>query len=210
MAVKNRCVLIGAGEMKITQLSLEEDDFVIAVDGGLDHCKRLQIRPNLLVGDFDSVESDLTEYRGELIKLPCEKDDTDMIFAIKEGMKRGYNDFLLYGATGGRLDHTIANIQTLIFINSMHAKGMILDDKLEIQVLTNHNTITFGKERKGILSVFSLDAESKGVNITGMKYELADATIHSNFPIGVSNEFIGEPGSVSVEDGTLLLICQDS
>lgn len=211
-----KCILIGAGDFtyrSAASVSVSEDDYVIAVDGGYAYCDRLGIHPDLIVGDMDSLADDLQRKIESiarpnpeiLLKLPCEKDDTDMRFAIKQGLAKGYLEFILYGALGGRLEHTIANIQCLLYLRNQGAEGMIADERYSV-FLIQDETIRFPKEKEGFFSLFALQKQVSGVTIKGMKYPLKDAVLTEDYPIGISNEFIGEAAEVTVKDGMLLAI----
>lgn len=193
------------------ELSVANDDYVIAVDGGLSYCSILNVEPDLILGDFDSV-SEQEKLAVEQLKqtvpekicqLPVCKDDTDMLAAIKKGLELGYTDFRIYAATGGRFDHTLANIQCLLYLKNHGAVGYLVDGMGMVLVLQNES-VHFRKELEGTMSLFALTGEAKGVNIRGMKYPLENAVITNDFPIGISNEFIGEAAEVSVEDGELV------
>lgn len=206
-----KCILIGAGDLTMGELSVANDDYVIAVDGGLSYCSILNVEPDLILGDFDSV-SEQEKLAVEQLKqtvpekicqLPVCKDDTDMLAAIKKGLELGYTDFRIYAATGGRFDHTLANIQCLLYLKNHCAVGYLVDGMGMVLVLQNES-VHFRKELEGTMSLFALTGEAKGVNIRGMKYPLENAVITNDFPIGISNEFIGEAAEVSVEDGELV------
>lgn len=211
-----KCILIGAGDLTCETLTVDKDDFVIAVDGGYAWCKKMQIVPDLIVGDLDSLTCEMREEieaaalsdPEKLLRLPCEKDDTDMLFALKHGLAKGFLDFVLYGALGGRLEHTIANIQCLQFLKAQGASGIILDRKVSVFILQNE-TICFPKEKEGFFSLFALQKQVLGVTIKGMKYPLNDAVVTEDFPIGISNEFVGEASRVTVRNGTLLVIISE-
>ena len=188
-----------------------EEDFVIAVDGGLSYCGILNVEPDLILGDFDSVseqealaieklEQQIPE---RILRLPCEKDDTDTLAALKEGLKRGYTDFRIYAGTGGRFDHTLANIQCLIYLKNRGATGYLVDGTGMMLIIKNE-AVHFQAGLEGYLSLFSLVEESRGITIEGMKYSLEHAVIRNDFPVGISNEFIGEAAAIAVEDGTLV------
>lgn len=207
----SKCILIGAGDLTMGELSVANDDYVIAVDGGLSYCSILNVEPDLILGDFDSV-SEQEKLAVEQLKqtvpekicqLPVCKDDTDMLVAIKKGLELGYTDFRIYAATGGRFDHTLANIQCLLYLKNHGAVGYLVDGMGMVLVLQNES-VHFRKELEGTMSLFALTGEAKGVNIRGMKYPLENAVITNDFPIGISNEFIGEAAEVSVEDGELV------
>lgn len=211
--MQGKCIVIGAGDLTLGEVPVDADDFVIAVDGGLGYCGILEVEPDLILGDFDSVserEAEAIEVLEQkipnrIIRLPREKDDTDMLAALKEGLARGYRQFRIYAGTGGRLDHTLANIQCLLFLKKNGAAGYLVDGTGMILVLENE-AVHFQKNLEGYLSLFSLVEESRDVTIEGMKYPLKNAVVKNDFPIGISNEFIGEEAVISVGNGTLVCI----
>lgn len=206
-----RCIIIAAGDMTVSEVPIREEDLVIAVDGGLDYCSLLGLEPDLVLGDFDSVGEDRIRQIAcweeqcpeRVIRLQCEKDDTDTLKAIKVALEKGCDHFLIYGATGGRLEHTIANIQSLLYLKHHGAVGYLMDGTGMIFVLENEE-VRFKASMEGYLSLFSLGKEAAGVDISGMKYPLSDAVITNDFPIGISNEFVGQEAAVRVRSGQLL------
>lgn len=210
-----KCIVIGAGELTVGTIEKGESDLVIAVDGGIGYCSVLNLEPDLLLGDFDSVSEGEAKAVEELehripdrvIRLPKEKDDTDMLAALREGFQRGYRDFRIYGGTGGRFDHTFANIQCLLFLKKQGAAGYLIDGNGMIMVLMDE-TVHFRKEMEGYLSLFTLTEESSGVTIEGMKYPLKDAVLRNDFPVGISNEFTGQEAAVTVKKGQLVCMLQ--
>lgn len=207
-----KCVIVAAGDLSVAEIPLSGSDMLIAVDGGYKYCEELGLKPDLVLGDFDSVSGGQmeqidrlsTESPGRVLRLKPEKDDTDTLAAIRLALGRGYREFLLYGATGGsRLEHTVANIQCLLFIRHHGGVGYLLDRAGMCFVLEDEERC-FPASSTGYLSLFSLGREARGVNIRGMKYELDNAVITNDFPIGVSNEFIGAEAVVSVRQGQLL------
>lgn len=198
-----KCYIIGAGEETKLSFTPGKEDFVIACDGGYDYCKRQGIQADLVVGDFDSLLEE-PEHRN-VIRLKPEKDDTDTGFAVKEGQKRGYQEFLIYGGTGGRSSHTIANIQLLSSLAQKGCRGTLVGPESFYQVIQD-GEVCFPKEQTGYLSVFCLGDRAEGVCETGLKYSLSDAVLTKEFPIGVSNEFTGKESRISVRKGQLLLI----
>uniref|UniRef100_UPI0040575369 thiamine diphosphokinase n=1 Tax=Acetatifactor sp. TaxID=1872090 RepID=UPI0040575369 len=209
--MNGKCIIIGAGDLTMGEITLGEEDYCIAVDAGLSYCPILGVEPDVMIGDFDSVsekEKEAIELLKEqiperIIELPVEKDDTDMLAALKHGLELGYTDFRIYAATGGRFDHTLANIQCLLYLKNHGATGYLVDGTGMMLVIQNES-VSFRKELEGYLSLFSLGKEAKGVTIQGMKYSIKDYTITNDFPIGISNEFIGEAATISVEDGELV------
>lgn len=210
MAAK-KCIVIGAGDLTVGAVNVGEEDLVIAVDGGINYCGILEVEPDIILGDFDSVNEAQREAilamkeqaPDRVIALKPEKDDTDMLAALKMGLKMGYDYFLIYGATGGRLEHTLANIQCLLYLKNHDAVGYLMDGSGMIFVMKNEE-VKLRDNLEGYFSLFCLGKEAKGVTIKGMKYELEDYTMTNDFPIGVSNEFIGKEASISVVDGELV------
>ena len=211
----NSCIIIGAGDLTVGRIDRREGDYIIAVDGGLSYCGVLELEPDLIIGDFDSVNDQekqaiaLLEQQisDRVIRLKPEKDDTDMLAALKLGLVRGFRSFRIYGGTGGRLEHTLANIQCLLYLKNQGAQGYLCDGSSMIFVMKDEE-VRFQPTMEGYLSLFSLGKEAKGVSIRGMKYPLENYTMTNDFPIGVSNEFIGEQGIITVEDGEVVGIIQ--
>lgn len=208
------CVIIGAGDLTVGRIPYQpETDYVIAADGGLMYCGVLEIEPDLIIGDFDSVDGEYAEAVEQIrqgmpekvVTLPVEKDDTDMLSAVKCGLEKGYRNFRLYAANGGRLEHTIANIQILKYLKEHDAVGYIMDGTGMI-LLAQNETISFRDTMEGYVNVFSFNEKAHGVSIRGLKYELDHATLTNTVPLGISNEFVGQKSEISVEDGTLLII----
>ena len=213
--IKNgSCIIIGAGDLTVGSIPYDpEKDYVIAADGGLMYCQVLELEPDLIIGDFDSLDEEF----GEAVKvirencpekvttLPSEKDDTDLLAAVKRGLELGYRRFRLYGANGGRLEHTIANIQTLKFLKEHDAVGYIMDGNGMI-LLAQNETVSFRDTMEGYVNVFSMNEKAHGVSIRGLKYELDHATLTNAMPLGISNVFIGVQSDITVEDGILLII----
>lgn len=213
---QGKCILVCAGEFVPIEIPVEQEDYVIAVDGGFAYCRMLGIEPNLIIGDFDSVsDTDTAQLQqmemddaDKVKRLRPEKDDTDTIAAVRIGLEKGYRKFFFYGALGGRLDHSIANIQTLLFLKKKGAVGYLLTHSNLITVIRNEE-ITFHRGVEGRLSLFSLGECAKGVTIAGMKYSLENAVVTNDFPIGISNEFLPEQeGRVCVKEGELLIMVE--
>ena len=199
------CYIIGAGDIYTkSRIKAENDDYVICADGGYAHRTLLSREPDLVVGDFDSYGA-IPETQKKIV-APREKDETDMMLAVNEGLKRGYKEFVIFGALGGsRFEHSVGNIQLLAYICDKGARATLVH-KGELFTAFRNSEVRFPSEKEGYVSVFSLCDESKGVNIRNLKYEVEDFTLRANMPVGISNEFIGKESSVSVENGTLLVI----
>jgi len=198
------CNIFSGGELEGVSLKTADVALNIAADSGWNNAQTLKAKPDILVGDFDSLSFQPKDV--EIIRHPIQKDDTDTLLAVKIGLERGCDTFYIYGAMGGRIDHSLANLQTLHFIASHGAMGYILGSH-NITVIKN-SAIYFSKQAKGTVSVFALANEAKGVNINGLLYPLKDAVISPDFPIGVSNEFIGKESFINVKNGALTIVFQ--
>ena len=195
-----KCVIFCAGKMELPPLSIEKDDLVIAADGGLCHTQKWGITPQVILGDFDSLG-----YVPERAKVsPVEKDDTDAMLAVRLGLEKGCDRFVLYGALeGDRVDHTLANFQLLLFLQKHNAKGWLVGDKQIVTALWEKQD--YPATAEGIFSLFSTQYGTK-VTLTGLKYELSEGLLQPDFPLGVSNHFVGKPARVEVSGGCLLAI----
>ena len=199
-----RCVIVAGGE-RAPIGPLREGDFLLACDSGLVYALDEGLRPDLILGDFDS-------YTGELppgipvLRYPVVKDDTDTMFAVKEGLRRGFEDFLLIGALGGRLDHTMVNVYSLLYLDEKGKNGAIADD-FSVVRLVSRTPAEIGPEWT-FFSLVNIDGSAHGVTIRDAKYELTDAEIPCSFQYATSNEPLpNQKATVSLKEGRLLLIC---
>ena len=201
-----RCVVVGGADINNYEYIRDylcEDDYIVFCDSGLKHIDSLGVKPNLIVGDFDSHDNPNLEV--ETIVLPCEKDDTDTVFAVKEALKRGFNEFLLIGVIGARLDHTLGNVSILMYLDSLSKKGVIIDDYSEMEIVSKEPA--FIEDSFAYFSLINVSGKAKGVVIENAKYPLDNAEITCEYQYGISNEVIkGEIAKVSVSDGQLLLV----
>ena len=198
------CVIFCAGGFEKLWEPIGVEDLVIAADGGLTHTRALGLQPDVILGDFDSLG-----YVPEGAKVfPVEKDDTDAMLAVRHGLAAGCDRFVIYGGLDGeRVDHTVANFQTLQYLADHNSQGYLVGLHQVATVIKN-DKITFPKTQRGILSVFCMGADAEGVTLRGLKYNLEQGTLQAGFPLGVSNHFVGENAEISVEKGSLLLIWQ--
>lgn len=194
------CHCFGAGDFFGLEAQINENDIVIAADGGLKALEKCGISPDYIIGDFDSLGS--VPENGNITVLPTEKDTTDMFEAVEAGVKRGCNIFHLYGGTGGRLDHTIANIQLLKHFSEKGHSLFLYGDGYVITAVTDGKIRVYGK-KGDYISVFALSDNAEGVSLKNLKYELHNHTLKSAFPLGVSNEFTEKTAEISVRSGTL-------
>lgn len=183
-------------------LETTENATVIAADGGLVHTQALGLTPHIVLGDFDSLG-----YTPEGANVfPVEKDDTDAMLAVRKGLELGCDRFLLYGSLDGpRLDHTVANFQTLQFLADRGATGYLIG-KDHIVTVVKDGEITFPASATGIVSLFCMGSDATGVTIEGLQYGLENGTLTAGFPLGVSNHFVGKESRICVENGSLLVI----
>lgn len=197
------CYVVGAGDCPKLDIVKRKDDYVIAADGGYGYCKENNLIPDAVIGDFDSL-GNIPE-ADNVIKLNPVKDVTDMYAAVEIGIEKGFREFVLYGATGGRFDHTLANLQLTASLSQKGFKAEIVDGERVITAITN-GKISFNSGYKGYVSVFSHSDRCEGVTIKGLKYTLDNKTMTNSFSLGVSNEFIGEESEISVKNGTVIII----
>lgn len=217
------CYLIGAGEHPDNIICRpDSDDYVIAVDGGYDYAVQLGITPNLIIGDFDSLKSNMAASNDDnipVMSFPPEKDYTDMMLAAEKATKLGFRTILIYGGTGGRPDHTFANIQLLSWITEHGCAAYLFDDAYTMTAIKNRTlSIAAGTPDKhsgfitsdgyGYISIFSLSDVSEGVTIKGLKYTACGITLNRFHALGTSNEFTDSDCSIEVKKGSLLIIAQ--
>ena len=195
------CVIFCAAGFDGLLFPIPEGALVIAADGGLRHTDALGLVPDVILGDFDSlgyIPADSRVY-------PVEKDDTDAMLAVRVGLERGCDGFFFYGAMDGpRLDHTIANFQTLGYLATHGARGTLIGRDYIATVLSAES-IEFSENAEGILSLFCL-GEAAEVSIEELKYGLDHGTLTPDFPLGVSNHFEGKPAEITVHDGLVLAL----
>ena len=209
--VMSRCVIIGGAGIENydkVRSQLRADDFFIFCDSGLKHMEGLGVNPDLIVGDFDSHEQPETD--AEIIVLPREKDDTDTVFAAKEAVRRGFEEFLLVGVIGARLDHTLANISILLMLDTAGKTAKAIDDFSEMEVVSaKADCVGTARidESYAYFSLLNITGEAEGITIRNAKFPLEDGQIDCDYQYAVSNEVLpGKIAEVSIAKGRLLLI----
>ena len=204
--MKRRCVIVGGAGIRNYQTIWEyqnPDDFNIFCDSGLRHQEWLGLRPHLIGGDCDSHE--YPDLDVETIALPREKDDTDTVFAAKEAVKRGFDDFLLLGVVGGRLDHTLGNVSILLMLHSLGKRALLVDDYSEMEIVSKKPVCIDDSFR--FFSLMNISGTAEGITVEGAKYPLQDGSIQCTWQYGISNEVLpGQQAKVSVAKGELLLV----
>ena len=201
-----RCVIVGGAVIRhyeeIRQY-LQPDDFIVCCDSGLKHRERLGIVPDLIIGDFDSSEDPGLPV--ETIVLPREKDDTDTMAAVREMVRRGFERFLLLGVFGDRLDHTLANVYILTWLDNRGKEALAVDDFSEMEVVSWKPA--YITDRFPFFSLLNITGLSEGVTIKNAGYPLENAAISGEYQFAVSNEPLpGKTAEVTVRKGSLLLI----
>ena len=197
-----KCIIFCAGGFDGLIVPVDENDYILAADGGYRHAQQLGLTPHGVLGDFDSLG-----YVPQDAKVfPVEKDDTDAMLAVRHGLALGYKKFLLYGGLeGSRLDHTVANFQTLQFLADRGATGYLIGKEQFVTVIKN-GSLSFLPGAEGTLSVFCMGADAEGVTIKGVKYPLDGGSLTAGFPLGVSNRLLGGAAEISVQKGSLLVM----
>ena len=212
--MKGTCYIIGAGPctgLKKEGFSPAEGDYIIAADGGLAYLEEAGVKADLVVGDFDTLgyEPD----HENVLRLQREKDWTDTFVAMEKGLELGYRRFEFYGCLGGRLEHTVANLQHLAWLSDRGLEGVMKGENRLVTTVSGGGGQTgrlhLKPRSEGLISVFSLTERSGGVTLKGLKYTLENAELTNSFPLGVSNEFTGTAAEISVEEGTLLVIVEE-
>ena len=200
------CYIVGAGAFFPERFRPEPGDYVIAADAGYRHLTEIGVEPDLVIGDFDSLGA--APERPNVIVCPVQKDDTDTLVAVRRAIDMGFSRIMIFGGTGGRLDHTLANIQTLGFAANRGAEAFLFGEDFVLTVLAGGRLRFSGYS--GGFSVFSLGGRARGVWESGVAYPLFDAELTCDFPMGVSNEFASPETEISVREGAIIVFWKDN
>lgn len=207
-----KCIIIGAGDFQPEQWRdwNRSELFLIAADGGLKYVRQMGMQPDVQIGDWDSCDkpeqSDSLMGCSRTVCLPTHKDDTDMLAAIRLGISKGLEEFHIFGAMGGtRIDHSVANIQCLLYLKQQNKKGYIYAGN-QVITLLSQESMRFSKEMRGFFSAFAYSDAGCVVSLEGFEYELKHARLTMEYPLGVSNSFQGKESIVTVEEGILLIV----
>ena len=201
-----RCIVITA-YLKRALFDLytpREGDLILCADGGYAHAMRAGLIPDRVIGDLDSL-SGVVPPEAILERVPVEKDDTDTMLCARYALAHGCEECVILGGIGGRLDHTLANLQTLAFAvsNGMRAELLGDDDRV---ILLRNGAITLKREEGCSLSLLSFSAHCVGVTTSGVKYPLTNATITQDNPMAVSNFFTAEEAHIALKEGMMLVV----
>lgn len=202
--VMNCCYIICGGPESCFNVEIPENAYIICADSGYDKAISAGIKPDLLIGDFDSIKSRLPDDT-EIFRAPAHKDDTDTLLSVRTALDKGFDNIALVGACGGRTDHTLANIATLLFIREHGAKAYAVGDETDVYILSEES-IQLNADVSRYLSAFAISDEAV-VSISGCEYTLDSYKLKRSFPIGVSNEFIhGKEAVVNCESGLVAVL----
>lgn len=189
-------------------------DISIAADSGIYTAFALDVVPDLFIGDFDSFDkSRLDDERIktleniETVKYPSKKYLTDSMIAIETAVEKGADEIVIYGALGGRVDHSLSNIFFLQRLRHENVTTVIENGRNTVRYIENESVEL--KKRRKYLSLLALGEAAKGVSISGVEYPLKNAVLESDYPYAVSNEISGEKCRISVENGGLLVVESD-
>lgn len=201
--MKKICSIVASGP---SEPFIAENSYIIAADGGLTKLDKLGIKPDLIIGDFDSCTK--PEENENVKVFPIEKDDTDTILAIKEAANSGFDTLFISGCMGGLIDHTLANIQSLLYAKKHGLNAFMIGEGFCLHIISDGQALTFKSGTRGRLSLFAVKGEAVGVNIKGAKYNAENIKVTPDFPIGVSNSFTEKSAEISVKKGYLLICFQ--
>lgn len=184
---------------------LEDCDLIICADGGAFHAKKMNIVPHVIIGDFDSCTKEFAQsFAGaRIIEYPPEKDDTDAQLAVEYALSKGAEYIMLLGATGTRIDHTVANLGLLLLIADRGAFGEIINEYNRVTIIKGRVLV---KGRGSLFSLIPYGGDVKGVTLKGFKYPLNGFTLKLGSSRGVSNELLEDTGEISIAKGRLLVI----
>ena len=208
--MNKKLIIVLNGELsddleKYKKRLIDNQNFIIACDGGYNNCKKLNIKPDLILGDFDSLQE--FEFNN-ILKFPKDKDKSDFELAIDYGFEKGFKDFEIWGAIGKRLDHTLFNISLLLRIKKEGGNANIYHPPYIVFIIDKE--YNFGVRNNGFVSFYPLTSEIKGLTIKGMKYELNEKDIYLGSTETLSNEFIGKESFVNFKEGIILVILEEA
>lgn len=201
--MENTAYIAGAGDFTRRGFHPVRCDIVIAADGGFEALNRTGIRPSIILGDMDSIihlPQGITHLR-----FPKKKDLTDLALAARFARARGFHNLKIYGATGGRIDHTLANFQLLAGLSRLGTRCVIIAPGFTMFALTDRSLFLPPLPRGTLVSVFCHGENASGVSLSGLKYPLSNDALSPFEPLGISNEALGQPIHIRVLKGTLLV-----
>lgn len=206
-----RCAIVTNGNIKdynATRADLLRHDFIICADGGIRHLFHMNLLPNLVVGDFDSMDERhmkyLREHNINICQFSERKDFTDTELAVQYAISHGATEIHFFGAMGSRMDHTLANILLLVPLLQQGIRASIQDEHNHIWITSD---VLFLEGEVGeYVSILPLTPEVEGITLNGLEYPLEDATIKMGQSIGVSNQLAAQHASITIKKGIILVI----
>ena len=213
----NRVIIVTGGSVNMDFarqfFTKNEYDYIIAVDGGLKYLHEIGIKPNCLVGDFDTIGTEILnlyidDKSVEVIKLIPEKDYTDTHTAMLKAIELKPNEICIIGGVGTRIDHTISNIQLLLLPLNSNIKARIVNENNNIYLINGDAVISKTKAYGKYISLIPINGMVKGVTLKGFKYELNDYDFDpvKSVSLGVSNELVEKKGKIFIKEGIMLVI----
>lgn len=206
-----RCVIICAApnaDLGFIKSQIKSDDFIICADGGLEYARKLGIKPDLAVGDFDSYKGEIAEITEKKIILDTHKDETDTLCCINEGIKNGCDTFLLLSALGGRFDHSFANLSLLQYITDKNCKGYIKTETETVTMLKK-GVYTFENLKGKTFSLFPFACDKAVVSYKNTEYPLLNGDVQSSTAVGISNVFTDSKSEITIHSGYALLFINE-
>lgn len=202
-----KAFIFTGGSIDATAIALrpKTEDLTIAADAGLLTAKSLGIKPQILIGDFDSLGIPDPKCADEIIQLPPEKDDTDTQLAVKTALERGAEEIVIIGGLSGRLDHTLSNLAILEDLYTRHVRAYITDGQNRVRFLRNDGVI-LPRDGFRYLSLIAADPTVKGVSVDGCKYPLKKATLSRTNQYAVSNEILGNCALIEIRRGGVWIV----
>lgn len=202
-----KCYIVGGGDFCADLFRADENAVIIAADAGYKALEEIGITPQIVVGDFDSLG--YTPEHPDVEAHSPIKDDTDMMLAVEKGIELGCDEFYIYGATGGRLAHTMGNMQVLCYIAEKGFAGYIFDRDTLITAV-NNRTLLFDKNASGYISLMPFGCGKASVTLSGFKYDVDGCDLPFNRPLGISNEFTGRAARLTVHSGTVIAVWENT
>lgn len=205
---KNRCVIVAASpqtNVSFIKSQISENDFIICADGGADKLAEAGITPDWIIGDLDSSSNYAHFENTNVTVLPTQKDDTDTMYCVKKALEKGFKSFLFLGATGGRIDHTLANLSVLLYLKKNNAVGIISDEFADTFLLNIGDNV-FENVKGRTISVMPFASDSVRLTYKGMMYPLENAVVKTEYPFSISNVAVSDTTVITLHSGTALIV----
>lgn len=203
-----KCYIIGSAPVAdlsiLKNIEKQENDIVICADGGFEYAKAAGIKPDIIVGDFDSTVCAPSENECEIRKFNKDKDYTDARIAVDTGLEKGYTNFELYACSGGRFDHMFANILLLLFLCKKGCNAKMVDRDAQYYFIDKD--LILNNKNKRTISLFSIEQPVEGITLEGLKYPLNNYYLNPDDSIGISNVIISENAKIKIKSGKLLVV----